>query len=314
MKKLLYLSTSLFIAHFSIGQSNQFTARHQDTFTGRFNCGRVVSNLDLSGTGDVAQWNNRGNSGLPGDGRIWAGFSRYKMFERDLYNALVEAGKITWTTGLIQKEKNFAVEPEIGGHDVDWYLALDPNGWIVPQGTEPDFFNAWDWANELGFGWEHTVYVGRVLQSEPMATDEEKDIPNGLIPQDSPAMRITFDVTDAIKAWIDQGLLTENSTIAFGNVQREAVFSDGQGNPDFTDEKLYIHSQMVFEVGTAYLEVEATSKGPGPFSPYDLVDGWVDSEDWLGWVFVEDYPWCYVLDLGKYVYVTDEGGWIYIPN
>lgn len=316
MKKLTIISALLTCAHLVLAQSVQFTADHTEAPDGAFNSGRVVSNATLDGQGNLAQWTNRGNAGLPGDGRVFSAFSRYKMFERDLYNHLVNASKITWTTGLYQKEKNREVDNEIGGHDVDWYVALDPNGQIVPDGETPSFENAWDWPNQLGFGWENTEFVGRVLQSEPMATDEEKDLEAREIPVDSPAMRITFDITAAIKAWIDQGLLTDNSTIAIGNAQRAAVIADEQGNPVYDDPNLFIHSQMVFEVANAYLTAETgtTSKGPGVFAEYDLVDGYVDTGDWLGWVYVADYPWSYVLSLEKYIYMSEPAGWAYVPK
>lgn len=315
MKKLiLTLTTLAFAALTAHGQTDIFTALHNDTAEGPFNQGRVRANATFDGT-ILGQWIARGNAGTAGDGTVWSGFSRYKMDERDLFNKINNAGTITWTTGLIQKEKNRTVDPVNGGHDVDVYLVLDPTGRIVPSGQEPSHLTAWDWANELGMGYEHTVYLGRIPQSEPMATDEEKT-PELVIPLDSPAMRITFDLTDHLKDWISGGLLTEASTIAVGLVQRQAVITDGAGNPKFDDPNLYIHSQMVFEVGNAHLATSAggMEKGPPPFDAYDLVDGYVDTGDWLGLVYVEQAPWAYVVDLASWVYVSDTSGWVYIPK
>lgn len=292
-----------------------FIARHSETENGLFNQGRVRISATFDGT-VTTQWGARGNAGTVGDGSVWHAFTRFKMFERDLFSKIDTAGQITWTTGLIQKEKNRAVDAENGGHDVDVYLVLDPDGTFVPSGSMPDYSNAWDWANEFGLGYENTVYLGRVPQSEPMATDEEKDAENQ-IPLDSPAMRITFDLTQTLKEWIQQGLITENSTIAIGLVQRQAEIVDDQGNPRFDDPNLYIHSQMVFEIGNAHLAVSAgggAPKGPGIFSDLDLVDGYVDSGDWLGRVEVSNYPWCYVVSLGRYIYATEPAGWVFLPK
>lgn len=294
-------------------QTDIFVARHEATLDGIYNSGRVRLNATFDGT-DFGQWTPRGNTGTTGDGRVWSGFSRYKMDERDLFNKINSAGQITWTTGLIQKEKNRTIEPESGGHDSDVYLILDPTGRVVPSGQEPSHLTAWDWANQFGWGYDHTVYLGRILQTEPMATEAEKTAENQ-IPVDSPAMRITFDVTDHLKNWIQEGLLTANSTIAVGLVQLQAVISDGEGNPKFDDPNLYIHSQMVFEVGNAYIQTSAGApKGPAPFDDYDLVQGYVDTGAWMGWVYVAQAPWVWVVDLNKWAYVNDKSGWVYIPK
>jgi hypothetical protein len=58
---------------------------------------------------------------------------------------------------------------------------------------------------------------------------------------------------------------------------------------------------------------DAVAKGPGVFSDYDLVDGWVDTGDWMGWVNVDNYPWSYVLDLGVYVYAGGDA-WFYVAK
>ena len=57
-----------------------------------------------------------------------------------------------------------------------------------------------------------------------------------------------------------------------------------------------------------------SEKGPGIFSEYDLVEGYVDTGSWMGWVYVGQYPWCYLVDLSKYVFVSESAGWVYIPK
>lgn len=296
------------------GQEQLFVARHAENESGPFNAGRVRSNATFDGT-QLGQWENRGNAGIVGDGTIWHGFTRYKMNERDLLNAITEAGEITWTTGLLQKEKNRAIDPINGGHDVDVYLILDPAGTVVPSGQTPSINDAWDWANEFGMGYANSVYLGRVLQSEPSSTEEERNS-EGIIEVDSPAMRIVFDLTQPLKTWINDGLLTADSTIAIGLVQRAAQISEN-GAPKFDDPNLYIHSQMVFEVKNAFIKTAAGSApemGPGVFAEYEMVDGYIDTGDWLGMVYAADYPWTYVFDLGKHVYFTGNDGWTYVPN
>lgn len=235
------------------------------------------------------------------------------MFERDLFSVINAAGQVTWTTGLLQKEKNRIIDAVEGGHDVDVYLVLDPAGSIVRPGQEPSIVDAWDWANELGMGFEHTVYLGRVPQSEVPSTAEERNA-DGIIEVDSPAMRIVFDLTEPLKSWIDAGLLTSESTIAIGLVQRQAQIAEN-GQPKFDDPDLYIHSQMVFEVRNAFLTTSPGADpvmGPGVFSDFAMVNGYVDTGDWLGTVYAADYPWVYVFDMSKFVYFADEGGWTYL--
>jgi len=275
------------------------------------NAARVAINATFNDTA-LAQWQNRGNAGTTGDGRVWHAFSRFKMDQRDLFNKIDAGSTITFTTGLIQKEKERVVDNDIGGHDVDVYLALDPDGTFVQSGALPNIFNAWDWANEFGWGYDNTVKIGTVLQSHPQATPAE--IEATLLEVDSPSMNITYDITSTLKSWISDQLLTANSTIAIGLVQRQAQIVDEAGNPSFVDPNLYIHSQMVFEIANAHLTVsDDVVKGPGVFSEYNLVDNWVDTGAWMGQVYVEHYPWAYVDDLQAYVYAGGDA-WVFVPN
>ena len=302
----------------SSAEIERFPARYQEVTRHE---GRVFINASFTDT-DNAQWNVRGNSGVPGDGRVVQSFARFKLDDRNLFASITGADQVTINTGLIQKEKNRIKDPVDGGHDVDVYLALDPNGQFVPSGEMPTVETAFDWANEFGWGYENTVYLGRVLQSHTPAPAEA--LVDNQIPVDSEWMDISFDITSALRAWANEGLLTEQSSIAVGFVQRAAEVIDNQGNPRFDDPNLYIHSQMVFEVGNAFVATITglgPTMGPGAFSEYPLgEDGWLFAGDeasgtrWLGWVFVEHYPFVYVADLGKYIYMTEPAGWVFIPR
>lgn len=303
----------------SSAEIERFPARYQEVTRHE---GRVWLSADFTGTNQT-QWNVRGNAGVTGDGRVVHAFARFKMDDRNLLGSITAADRVTINTGIVQKERNREVDPVNGGHDVDVYLALHPDGQFVPPGEMPSVENAFDWANELGWGYEHTVYLGRVPQSHAPAPASALD-GNNQIPVDSEWMDISFDITSALRGWANQGLLTENSTIAVGFVQRAAAIVDAQGNPRFDDPNLYIHSQMLFEIGNAFVATMmgvGPEMGPGAFSEYPLgEDGWLFAGDeasgtrWLGWVFVEHYPFVYVADLDSYVYMTEPAGWVFIPR
>jgi hypothetical protein len=53
--------------------------------------------------------------------------------------------------------------------------------------------------------------------------------------------------------------------------------------------------------------------GPGDFSDYELVDGWVDSGSFMGWVYVESHPWVFPLALDKWIYAGGEG-WFFVEK
>lgn len=80
------------------------------------------------------------------------------------------------------------------------------------------------------------------------------------------------------------------------------------------DMKLYSHALTLEEIQTVQSSGAVSGKGPGVFSDYDLIEGYVDTGDWMGWVYVVHYPWSYVVDLGSYVYVTDSAGWVYVAK
>lgn len=303
----------------SAAHIERFPARYQEVTRHE---GRVWISADFTSTNQT-QWNVRGNAGVTGDGRVVQSFARFKLDDRNLFAAITGADQVTINTGLVQKEKNRTVDPVDGGHDVDVYLALDPNGQFVPPGEMPSVETAFDWDNQFGWGYEHTVYLGRVLQSHTPAPASALN-ENDQIPVDSEWMDISFDITGALRAWADQGLLTEQSTVAVGFVQRAAEVVDDQGNPRFDDPNLYIHSQMLFEIGNAFIATITglgPAMGPGAFADYPLgEDGWLFAGDpdtgaaWLGWVFVDLYPWTYSQSLNRFLYVTEPAGWVYIPR
>ena len=319
MKKLLTVTSILLGACCAFAQTDIFTCVHTENFDGLYNAGRVVTTTTIDGT-VLGQWGNGGTNGTVDDGRVWHAFSRYKMYQRDLFNKINDAGQITWTTGCIGKQLNREDDPINGGHDVDVYLVVDPAGDIIPSGQEPKFETAFDWANELGQGYEHTAYVGRIPQSVSVAAPEDfdPDDPQGrTLLLGSPSMNIVFDITDQLKQWIADGILTSQSTIALGTVQRRAVISDGNGGVRLDDPELYVHSIMGYDNATAFLTTGPAvgpEKGPFPFDDYDLVDGYVDTGSWMSWVYVVQAPWAYQVDLSKWIYVGDKSGWVYIPK
>jgi hypothetical protein len=49
----------------------------------------------------------------------------------------------------------------------------------------------------------------------------------------------------------------------------------------------------------------------GPFNGYAFVDGWVDTDSYMGWVHIDDYPWVDTSSLSRFAYV-DDSGWMFI--
>lgn len=58
--------------------------------------------------------------------------------------------------------------------------------------------------------------------------------------------------------------------------------------------------------------------GPGPFADYDVMDGYIDTGDWMGVIEVSSYPWIYSFDLASWLYVGSENGtdgiWSYVAR
>ena len=56
-----------------------------------------------------------------------------------------------------------------------------------------------------------------------------------------------------------------------------------------------------------------TGPALGDFSDYEIVDGFVDTGDWMGSVWIESYPWVWSADSAKWLY-AGTGGWFYFPK
>lgn len=67
-------------------------------------------------------------------------------------------------------------------------------------------------------------------------------------------------------------------------------------------------------MGLSETDAEVTNTWYG----YEIVDGLVDTGEWLGWVFVSNDPWIYHYDLESWVYFpaqdTPGGAWMHIGN
>jgi hypothetical protein len=278
---------------------------------GVFNYGRIRINSTLDGTA-LGQWSWAGGlTGVTASGEVWNGFARYKMRERDLYAAVTSAESITLTTGLIAKTRGSTRGNEFG-IPVEIFLVLDPSGQIVPEGSTPDIFSAWDWADELGLGYSNKVSLGVVQPGDYDMADQATLVeypmhPGGFgLPVDHPAMQINFDITDHLKAWIEQGLLTADSTIAIGFYQRFGNIVNAQGQPDPLNPSLLPAQNefMLFEVANMHLTVGEATSG-NMWAGYSVgEDGYVDTGDFMGFL----YP------AGDYVYSVSLGKWLYLPE
>lgn len=73
-----------------------------------------------------------------------------------------------------------------------------------------------------------------------------------------------------------------------------------------------------YSVSVADIRIEATISGePEPtWAGYPIVDGWVDTGDWLGWLYVDFDPWIYSHTLKNFMFFPDEpdanGAWMYV--
>ena len=298
-----------------------FAASGQEVFTtfvpgladdaGRFNYARVRINATLDGTA-LGQWSWAGGlCGITANGEVWSGFGRYKMFERDLFSAISDAGQVTVTTGLIAKTRGSERGNDFG-IPVEVFLALDPSGQFIPSGSMPDIFNAWDWADELGYGYTHTVSLGIVQPTDYDMADQETLVDYAIegggrgLTVGHPAMQIVFDLTPHLQGWLDAGLLTADSSIAIGFYQRLGNIVDENGAPDPLNPSLLPAQNefMLFEVVNMHLTVYDVAQVETWAGFAIRADGWVDTGDFLGLV----YP------VGDYIYILSLEGWMYLPE
>lgn len=289
---------------------------------GRYNYGRVQITETLDGT-TLGQWSWAGVVGVRSSGNVWHAFGRYKMYERDLFAAIDAGQQITVTTGLIGKTRGSERNNDYG-IPVEVFLLLDPNGQFIPEGSEPDIFNAWDWADELGLGYTHKVSLGVIQPDDYDMADQETLVEYPSYPDkfgltvDHPAMEIEFDLTDTLKGWINDGLLTGDSSIAIGFVQRYGDVVDEGGMPDPLNPSLLPTQDelMLFELVNMHLSVYEEAQG-GEWAGYSVrPDGYVETEDFMGWLYPSgDYVWS--VSLGQYIYlpeanVQEDGAWLYV--
>jgi hypothetical protein len=75
--------------------------------------------------------------------------------------------------------------------------------------------------------------------------------------------------------------------------------------------------QWTFSLADIRVVLDAQSGGDPVWAGYPVVDGWVDSGDWMGHLYVGNAPWVYSHDFGRYVYlpedaVTADGAWAHV--
>ncbi|MCD8481189.1 MAG: hypothetical protein LR015_00020 [Verrucomicrobia bacterium] len=74
-----------------------------------------------------------------------------------------------------------------------------------------------------------------------------------------------------------------------------------------------------YSVSVADIQIAVASTGEGggdnSWAGFPIVDGWVDTGDWLGWLYVEYAPWIYSQILNNFLYIPEEpsahGVWAY---
>jgi len=70
-------------------------------------------------------------------------------------------------------------------------------------------------------------------------------------------------------------------------------------------------------IGETFADVTGVgSSGPdyGGFNEYlPMIDGYVDTGDWIGWVYLLDYPWVFSTSLDAWIF-SAEGNWFYIAK
>jgi hypothetical protein len=292
-----------------------------DNDAGRYNYGRVRITSTLDGTA-LGQWSFSGVVGVTTGGEVWHAFGRYKMSERDLFNTVNAGEQITVTTGLIAKTRGSERNNDYG-IPVEVFLVLDPNGQVVPEGSEPNIFDSWDWADELGLGYSNKVSLGIIQPTDYDMADQAtlveypSDPGRTGLTVDHPAMEIVFDITGPLKGWINDSLLTANSTIAIGFVQRLGTIVDDNGMPDpFNPSLLPVQNEfMLFELVNMHLTVGDAQANTWAGYPV-RADGWVDTGAFLGFVYpIGDWVWS--ASLGKYIYlpagnVSAAGAWTHV--
>jgi len=257
---------------------------------------------------DVVRWRDTviigyAGTGYPLRGAIRMGVDQAYGEGNDVFiplEKLEQATKITWTTGIVWKQTTNGDPSLDGGVDLAVYFVPDL---VVPEGSSPDFSH-YEFDKYPG-----AVKVADIPRNEPFTNPEENW---GIELMDREHLTIEIDITDAVKAALDQGLIVSGNSIAMGMLQTEYnEFDPAQipvGFQDIQRMNIMAAEQSFF---TLSFDDVGPDMGPGVFSDYELVDGYVNTGDWMGWVYVEDYPWALVVNLNKYVY-SGGNGWFFI--
>jgi len=71
--------------------------------------------------------------------------------------------------------------------------------------------------------------------------------------------------------------------------------------------------------GIVFLSKADGGGNPDEWGGYAIVDGYVNTEAWMGWLYIEQSPWVITLNLGRWIYLSEPprdatGSWIYVPR
>ena len=114
-------------------------------------------------------------------------------------------------------------------------------------------------------------------------------------------------------AYAFNGQLAANEAVEFITVWKPYP---GKSAPFEPVESVNITQDQ--DVWMIQLEEEAFSVGNSHWAGFDVVDGYVNSGDWLGWLFVEESPLIFSRILDGWLYLPEEqasfgnGSWLYL--
>lgn len=134
-------------------------------------------------------------------------------------------------------------------------------------------------------------------------------------------------ISEVSIAWADLGGLPGESAvnpdyIGF-EVQTQRNAPEGGSNSDRSKLAWSDVSNTAWAATEDWGTLRLLEGGTDPgqkWAGYDVVDGWINTGDFLGWLNVEIAPWLYSLTMGKYVFmpennlVSEQGGWLFIPR
>jgi hypothetical protein len=283
--------------------------------TGMFDTGRLRTNgaVDFHA---FNQWNgptdNDGNVGWNGEG-IWWAFARFgsgasQHTNPELFNKLAAADKIYLQASTLRVELDPAlvgvVQP---GVVVSVYLVP---GFDIPEGSLPTWNNAWP------FSYPEQI---KMFEIDPATTPRFADSAgefNLNHPDDEARIENLqrYDITDAIKGAIEQGLLTDATPWGI-------VYFTDEGLPlTPNDPKWADKRQTVMDNKFQRLELVTGETGGETWADYPVdAEGYVNTEGFLGWLNVASGDWIWSYSLDGYIYlpesnVGESGGWAYVPK